>query len=470
MLNKRKKAIILSIFLLTASFVFSQGMGAIFDEEYDNLPRRAELSIAAYERLPSSFSLRQYAPLPGDQGNYGTCVGWAAAYARTISESVTLNRTNQTETTQNVFSPVYIYRNIRPDDPECVMGAQIYTALDYMRDVGTVRMLNVERETSFPHVNLAYYRTVRNYPIAGYVTLFSRDDRQKPALISRIVKKSLSEGRPVIIGMNAPDSFITANEVWRPHEDPRYFYYGHALVVTGYDDNRYGGAFEVLNSWGRKWGNGGYIWIPYQVFVDFVQEGYEIIENITNFSNGIRFNGFVRTEITGTRNITPDFPITETRSVIFALNENGYYVSNERPQEGSRISHIVGTRESSYVYSFTVFQPANHGSFFSPVLLFPQAGVSALLNYNENTITLPGEIPRGEGTSYLITLYSKRTLDINTIMYSFVSTPGSINKRLARAVGDGYTTNVSFSENEAAFTAAPENPRTVAALITAINY
>jgi len=207
--------------------------------------------------------------LPGDQTKYGTCVAWASAYAaRTISESVALNRRNQTETTQKVFSPVYVYRNIRPDDPECLRGAQIYSALDLMRDSGAVRMIDLEHSMEFSRIDLFYYRESRRYPIGGYVTLFSREDKQKPALVTRIVKKSLSEGKPIVIGMNTPNLFIEAKNIWEPTENPGNFYGGHAMCVIGYDDDK--GAFEIINSWGRKWGNGGFIWVPYKAFVDFV--------------------------------------------------------------------------------------------------------------------------------------------------------------------------------------------------------
>ena len=468
-LRNRRFICFLSILLTGASLAFGQGRGAIFDEEYDNLPRRAELSSRSYEGLPSSFSLKQFAPLPGDQADYGTCVGWASAYAaRTISESIALNRLNQTETTQNVFSPIHIYRNIRPDDPRGLMGAQIYTALDFMRDNGAVRMLDIERELSFPRVNLDYYKTSRHYPIADYVTLFSRQDRQKQALITRIVKKSLTEGKPVIIGMNTPDSFNNAREVWRPRENPQLFYYGHALCVVGYDDNRYGGAFEVLNSWGRKWGNGGFMWIPYDVFINFVMEAYEIIDNIASYSDTIRFDGFINMEIFTNE---PQENEPQTRTASFALTQNNYYSATETFTEGTQISLSVGARESAYVYSFTVSQGIGENIFFSPVLLFPQTGVSALLNYSDSMIAIPGEnrsITLGTGTKYLITLHSKQALDIQNIMRTFTVTHGTLNKRLSAAIGDGYTTELEFNNNEAAFTASPDNPRTVAALVIAI--
>jgi hypothetical protein len=284
-LFKKSCKILIFLFFFAVSSVSGQSRGAIFDgETYDTLPRKAG-EPASYAELPFSVSLKQFAPLPGDQDDYGTCVAWAAAYAaRTISESVALNRRNQSETTQNAFSPVFVYRIIMPDDPGGMRGTQIYSALDMLRDTGAVRMAEIERFSSFSRVDLSHFRKSRNYPIAGYVTLFSREDNRKPALVIRAVKRSLAEGKPVIIGMNTPNSFIDAKIMWEPRENPEVFYGGHAVCVIGYDDNKYNGAFEIQNSWGRKWGNGGFIWIPYKTFTDFVVEGYEIIENPSVFN------------------------------------------------------------------------------------------------------------------------------------------------------------------------------------------
>ncbi|MDR0321245.1 MAG: C1 family peptidase [Treponema sp.] len=458
-----KKIVISSffVFFLTITCVFGQGRGAIFDEQYENLPRRAELTARSYEGLPSSFSLRQYAPLPGDQANTGTCVAWAASYAaRTITESVALNRVNQTETTQNAFSPTFVYRTVMPNDPRGMMGTQIYTALDMMRDVGTVRMLDIERTTSFTAIGLSYFKNLRYYPIGDYVTLFSREDRLKPAFITRIVKKSLTEGKPVIIGMNTPDSFTDATDVWEPRENPNRHYYGHALCVVGYDDNRYGGAFEVLNSWGRKWGNGGYIWIPYQVFINFVIEGYEIIENIANYSDTIRFEGFVRMEAAG-------------QNTEFTITPEGYRTT-ETLNSGTEYRFFVGARESAYVYTFLVSQLSGDNRVYSPVLLFPQPRISPLMNYAESVITLPSEnmtftLNAQAGTEYLITLYSKQALDIQGIMRRFETASGSINKRLVAAI-ENLATELTYTENQAGFSITPDNPRVVAALVVAVEH
>ncbi|HLG34931.1 MAG TPA: hypothetical protein VI757_08640, partial [Bacteroidia bacterium] len=36
-----------------------------------------------------------------------------------------------------------------------------------------------------------------------------------------------------------------------------------AMLAVSYDDEKYGGAIEVLNSWGKQWGNNGFAWIRY---------------------------------------------------------------------------------------------------------------------------------------------------------------------------------------------------------------
>ena len=41
------------------------------------------------------------------------------------------------------------------------------------------------------------------------------------------------------------------------------FHGGHAVAAVGYDDQRYGGAFKIINSWSQNWGDGGFFWLPY---------------------------------------------------------------------------------------------------------------------------------------------------------------------------------------------------------------
>ncbi|MDR2185550.1 MAG: C1 family peptidase [Treponema sp.] len=474
---KNFAVIVLLLFLFGAGTLYPQQrypLGAIFDEAaYSRLPRKAALASRAYEGLPKSYSLKQYAPLPGDQIDYGTCVAWASAYAaRTISESVALGRKDQTDTTRNAFSPVYVYRSIRPDDPECRQGAQIFWALDLMKDSGAVKMLDIERTVAFPRVDLSQYRESRKYPIADYVTLFSRNDKSKPGLVVRTIKKSLVEGKPVIIGMNTPPSFMEADSVWQPVESSGFFYGGHAMCVVGYDDEKNGGVFEVINSWGRKWGNGGFMWIPYAAFVDFTMEGYEMIENLAVYSEAVKFAGSVQVEIVSESGV---------RSAPLVSMSGAFYKTADPLGEGTRFRFAAASGESAYVYAFAASQApdtaAGPGDFFSPVLLFPQAGVSPLLNYQDSAITMPGEdhvlvLDAAPGTEYLFILYAKQALDIRTIMRRFESAEGTPAERLSAAAGPNLlkADAVRYGEENAAFTAETDDSRAVAALVVAIDH
>jgi C1A family cysteine protease len=466
----------LFLFLFGAGALYPQDdlvypRGAILDDSvYSQLPRKAPLANRAYEGLPRAFSLKEYAPLPGDQNDYGTCVAWAAAYAaRTISESVALDRKNPVDTTRNAFSPVYIYRTIRPDDSECLQGAQISWALDLMKDSGAVKMLDIERTMAFPRIDLSRYQDSRKYPIADYVTLFSREERSKPGLIARMVKRSLVEGKPVIIGMNTPYSFMDADNVWQPAESPDDLYGGHAMCVVAYDDDRSGGSFEVINSWGRKWGNGGFMWIPYTVFADFVMEGYEIIENLAAYTDRTRFSGFVRVEVISGG---------EAQTVPLVSTPGGFYRTAEPLGEGTEFRFTAGAGESAYMYAFTASQAPESagGGFYRPIQMFPQTGVLPLLNYRDSMVILPGEdrtlvLDNIPGMEFLFVIYAKQPLDLQTIMRRFESAAGTPGERIAAAVNmKVLSREVAYQEGDAAFTAETGNSRAAAVLMVAIDH
>ena len=43
-------------------------------------PLKVALSFRSFRGMPSRYSLEQYCPTPGDQGNHGTCVAFANGY------------------------------------------------------------------------------------------------------------------------------------------------------------------------------------------------------------------------------------------------------------------------------------------------------------------------------------------------------------------------------------------------------
>jgi hypothetical protein len=465
--NKAKQqkgilAALLFVMLALPLAAQSHPRGAILDQAvYNSLPQKAPLLTRAYTVLPPAASLKAYAPAPGSQGQYGTCTAWATAYAaRTIAESLALSRTDIELSSRNAFSPAFTYKSISKD-LSCKTGTAISDALDLFKTRGAVKMPPAERTSDFARVPLSLFQQSQLYPIGGYATLFRSHENTTANEKIRAVKKALTEKKPVIIGMNCPDSFDDARGVWKPWENPGRDYGGHAMCVVGYDDNRYGGAFEVLNSWGDDWGNDGYIWIGYNDFAAFVKHAYEVVEVLSAAKNAVNYTGFAQVEFYQSR---------ETMPVRFTAE--GYYRTVNAYPSGTRFHFLIGNTTPSYVYAFAAdtVQPGT-------TLIFPQAGMSPVLDYAENTVAFPGErdwitLDAQAGTDYLVILYAKRPLDLDAIRRNFERARGSFPERVAAAVGKDFIPyyNGKYEADEIRFSAQSVSSSAVFGLLLAIQH
>ncbi|MDR1905237.1 MAG: hypothetical protein LBQ88_23525, partial [Treponema sp.] len=212
-------------------------------------------------------------------------------------------------------------------------------------------------------------------------------------------------------------------------------------------------------SWGTKWGSGGYVWIPYTVFTDFVRGAYDISENLGLYQNTVEFSGSAQIEVRG----------GEGMSVTF---QNGYYKTLNAYRSGTRFRYLLGNRKPAYVYAFAADETGA-----PPTRIFPLEGVSPMLDYSENVIAFPGEfnwiqLDDRPGTDYLAVLYSKRALDIGAIQNRFAGERGSFPERVAGAVGSDYIppSQARYEPNKLAFTAASANPNAVFGLLLAIQH
>ena len=87
-----------------------------------------------------------------------------------------------------------------------------------------------------------------------------------PDMVFEQTKASLLNDQPVVIAITIDRSYFGARD-----ENGEFIYRkfksgdgGHAMLVVGYDDER--NAFKVVNSWGKGWGNEGFVWIDYKAF------------------------------------------------------------------------------------------------------------------------------------------------------------------------------------------------------------
>jgi len=206
----------------------------------------------AQPTLPSSIDLSANFPIPGNQGRQNSCVGWATAYAMK-SYFERLENQWSLNTNDHLFSPAFIYNQINRGKD---VGSLPNEALDLMMNTGsaTLNSMDYTQSDYLTQPSNAAFSEAANYKIKSWEVPRSLND----------IKAALANNLPVVIGIGIYESFnfvsgtdaVYNTAIGQPLG-------GHAVTAVGYNDNKYGGAFKVINSYGQNWGDGGYFWLPY---------------------------------------------------------------------------------------------------------------------------------------------------------------------------------------------------------------
>ena len=262
-----------------------KGTGLIIDQaELDRMPRKLELSSASYRGMPPAHSLLQYAPYAGDQGPYGTCMAWATAYsAASMIFAQSHGITDRKKITRAAFSPTYLFHSIVTTNDGCKSGANPGKAIEAMLLMGvpfirTVPYTCGKYWTSAADSEAKLYRALDVHLVFG-----TNKDPKDPNFKIETTKKALLENTPVIVGFDLPKSFHrVTGDIWNP--DPAEATGGwqhgkHAMTVVGYDDRKEGGAFLLMNSWGRNWGSDGFVWVRYKDYNHFCLLAIQLFAN-----------------------------------------------------------------------------------------------------------------------------------------------------------------------------------------------
>jgi hypothetical protein len=213
--------------------------------------------------LPRRIDLSDNFPPAGNQGEeQASCVGWATAYAlKSYQERMeigwSLTTSDGNFDPNHVFSPAFIYNQINEGKNE---GSRIDEALQLIVDQGAATWVTMRYKSDD-------YRTQPS-PSAFQEAANYRAAEMKRADGTQAIKAALANRLPVVAGIFVYQSLYQlsgANSVYRVADAPcASGGCGHAVTIVGYDDDKYGGAFKIINSWGREWGDDGYFWLPYQ--------------------------------------------------------------------------------------------------------------------------------------------------------------------------------------------------------------
>jgi hypothetical protein len=288
----KKSVLILSICALGIGSFFSQEIrktGLLISEEKLKSMNLIEKPLGFGDNLPAAYTMEKFVTAIGDQGQTGTCVAWSTTYyAATMAYNVLADRNDLPSIAHFHFDPFYTFENVKLESDGCQTGTYIEDALVFLVDKGAKRqeidMANCGTIPSWYSERLSLLDITDAYYL--YQSFDDRDSKVEA------VCQMLSENKPVIIGMKLPRSFfgIGNDGMFEPaNNEPVLEGSAHAMCVVGYDDEKMGGAFRVINSWGSSWGDNGFFWIKYDDFVEYVFNSYYFdyeLKNVSSADNG----------------------------------------------------------------------------------------------------------------------------------------------------------------------------------------
>ena len=391
--------------------------------------------------LPESVSLLEFCPTRGNQGQQGSCVAWSSAYAaRTILEArATGNNPNQVK-----FSPAYLYNQIKLDGCQ---GSYINLAMETMKKTGGLPFNEFPYTDEDCNKKPSSYelKKAQQFNIRGAQRLSLDADNYKVNMLA--IKQNLNQGSPIVIGMKVGGSFMqemVGQDVWNPTENDYDMngFGGHAMCVIGYDDNKSGGAFQIMNSWGMDWGNKGIAWVKYNDFDFFVVEAYGLypmgnVQQQTDTRFNVKF-GIV--EMNEKNTIKGNIPLVLKRDNIF---------ETEVPLKKQKTRFKLEVTNTIECYTYVFGQETDGNSY----VLFPYTakhspfcGITGTRLFPKDKSMQPDELGTKDVFAIVVT---KKPIDYAAVNKKIsASNKTGFNVKISDALGDQQIKNIKFSSGE----------------------
>lgn len=277
---KRTKLFIIAIVLFICSWAVNpedRNLGAMIpsDQLYSSFSKVTPRFGVPGGPQVKSVDLSVYLPSPGNQGNQNSCVGWATAYAlKTMQEKQ--ERNWDLSSRNRIFSPAFVYNQINGGQDE---GSFIHEALQLIVDKGCATFDTMSYRTNDyrSQPNNAAFKEASRYKGLKWYTLTEGNGWSDDTFF--LFKSVLADGNGVVIAMKVYDNFSDfSGGIYSRVSGSMTGY--HAMCVVGYDDRK--NAVKIINSWGTGWGDGGYVWMDYEVFKEITPYAYVMEDNVTN--------------------------------------------------------------------------------------------------------------------------------------------------------------------------------------------
>ncbi len=228
------------------------------------------------DRLPmprsstrSQISLWPFVPVVLNQKSVGSCVAQSVIAAAIIDE-------RKHGRLHVPLSVLFAYYNARRQyGPKIAdRGTQIRLAIKGIQKFGcpddkywpySTNPFVVNRRPSW----VAYMRGISRRDITFYTITNNR---------TKNIKKALVNGHPVVFGTAITSNFSGAKPYIVDRPSPSDKIRGrHAMCIIGYKESPNGLLFEVLNSWGEKWGDEGRIWLTENYIIWIQSDDFTVL-------------------------------------------------------------------------------------------------------------------------------------------------------------------------------------------------
>jgi len=283
-----KHFLVIGLFILSTA-LYGQNIKRYFGAEKDDIDLVKEEFPPSRGGMPSKYSLFHLAPKIGNQDTIGSCVSWASAYA---AMTIALKIENQ-NFDEIPFSPMAVhsayklyYDSLNKDfykkynyineiynrRSNCVDGASTWELLNRLKTYGT-RRLEINEPQTMCYINPPHFTKYKD-------KIYDVTEIKKEVVD---MKQALLLNSPLVIAIDSYSGTYWAYDykfqegVWDGINSGNISG-GHAMVIVGFDDDKAGGCFQIMNSWGNDFGQNGTFWIKYED-VKKIRNIYRIVIN-----------------------------------------------------------------------------------------------------------------------------------------------------------------------------------------------
>ena len=160
------------------------------------------------------------------------------------------------------LSPDFINLNLEKDD--------LFDGLLFLIQQGTVSAAIVPYQAELIPSGV---RNTSRFGIQNYLHLYRKETSRQQKIFE--TRKALMRGNPVIVQMRVPADFpwLRKTKVWDAATAKGEVLY--PFLVTSYLENNE--TFELMSVWGTEWANNGYLWVKYDDFARFVENGMVLV-------------------------------------------------------------------------------------------------------------------------------------------------------------------------------------------------